>query len=77
MVKPFDPHEYKDDYEDRLRALLAERARGDAPKKPKTRAAKATSVVDLAEVLRQSLAKHPAKAPKDRPVPARAHGGIH
>jgi DNA end-binding protein Ku len=77
MVKPFDPHEYKDDYEDRLRALVAERARGEAPKKTKTKAAKGTNVVDLAEVLRQSLAKHPAKAPKARPVQARSHGGIH
>jgi len=77
MVKPFDPCEYKDDYEDRLRALLAKRARGEAPKKPKTKVAKATNVVDLAEVLRQSLAKHPAKPPKARPVHARSHGGIH
>jgi DNA end-binding protein Ku len=78
MVKPFDPGEYKDDYEDRLRALVAERAHGEPPRKTKApKAAKATSVVDLAEVLRQSLAKHPVRAAKPRAVHARSHGGLH
>jgi DNA end-binding protein Ku len=78
MVKPFDPAEYKDDYEDRLRALIAERAQGKSPRKSKPpKAPTATSVVDLAEVLRQSLAKHPARAAKPRAVHARPHGGLH
>jgi DNA end-binding protein Ku len=78
MVKPFDPGEYKDDYEDRLRALVAERAHGEPPQKPKaTKAAKATNVVDLAEVLRQSLARHPARPAKPRAAPARPHSGLH
>jgi DNA end-binding protein Ku len=78
MVRPFDPSEYKDDYEDRLRALVAERARGEpVARKAKVKPAKATSVVDLAEVLRQSLARHPPKAPKPRASHARSHGGLH
>jgi DNA end-binding protein Ku len=78
MVKPFDPTEYKDDYEDRLRALVAERASGAPARKPsKARPAKATGVVDLAEVLRQSLARHPPAAAKPRASHARQHGGLH
>jgi len=61
MVKPFDPHDYKDDYEEKLRATLEARARGEAPKRPKAKAAKATNVVDLVEVLKRSLKKRSAR----------------
>jgi DNA end-binding protein Ku len=61
MVKPFDPSDYKDEYEDQLRAMLEARARGRGPKRPKAIAPpKATNVVDLVEVLQRSLAKKPA-----------------
>ncbi len=62
MVERFDPTRYKDDYEDQLRATLAARAHGEAPKRAKTAPAKATNVVDLVEVLKRSLEKRPASA---------------
>jgi len=65
MVKPFDPHDYKDDYEEKLRATLEARARGEAPKRPKAKAAKATNVVDLVEVLKRSLKKRSARDARD------------
>jgi DNA end-binding protein Ku len=65
MVKKFDPREYKDEYEGRLRAMLEARARGEAPKRPKTKAPAATNVVDLVEVLKRSLAD---RTPKRAPV---------
>jgi DNA end-binding protein Ku len=61
MSKPFDPAEYKDDYEQKLRAMLEARGRGgEAPKRQKAKAPAATNVVDLVEVLKRSLAKSPA-----------------
>jgi DNA end-binding protein Ku len=63
MVQPFDPSQYKDDYEEKLRAMLAERARGEAPRPAKAKTVKASNVVDLAELLQRSLAKHPGHAP--------------
>ena len=62
MVERFDPSRYKDDYEEQLRATLAARAHGEAPKHAKTVPAKATNVVDLVEVLKRSLDKRPATA---------------
>jgi DNA end-binding protein Ku len=61
MVKPFDPHEYKDEYEAQLRKMLEDRAHGKTLRPTKVKPAKATNVVDLVEVLKQSLAKQPAK----------------
>ncbi|HEY3819570.1 MAG TPA: Ku protein [Polyangiaceae bacterium] len=73
MVQPFDPTEYKDDYEARLRAMLEARMRGEAPKRAKPAAVPATNVVDLAEVLTRSLAQHRAA----RPGPKKAAGARH
>jgi DNA end-binding protein Ku len=81
MVKPFDPSEYKDDYEEELRATLEARAHGEAPKRTKVQAPRATNVVDLVEVLQRSLAKKSARplgktTPKGKtrqpPTPARS-----
>jgi DNA end-binding protein Ku len=55
MVRPFDPEEYRDDYEARLRQLLQAKARGKAPPTPSHQAPRATNVVDLADVLQRSL----------------------
>ncbi|HEX3345171.1 MAG TPA: Ku protein [Polyangiaceae bacterium] len=60
MAAPFDPGAYKDDYEQRLRAMLEARAHGERPKRARPSAAKATNVVDLADVLRRSLARRRA-----------------
>ncbi len=60
MVKKFDPREYTDEYEAKLRATLEARARGEAQVPTKVKPAKATNVVDLVEVLKRSLEKKPA-----------------
>jgi DNA end-binding protein Ku len=65
MTKPFNPRDYKDDYEEKLRAALEERAAAggeQAPKRTKPKAPAPTNVVDLAEVLKRSLPKPAAKA---------------
>jgi DNA end-binding protein Ku len=79
MAAPFDPSQYKDEYEAKLRATLEARARGEEAKPMKTKPAKATNVVDLVEVLQRSLAKKgPAKgegARKARPKSAAKGAG--
>ncbi len=73
MTKAFDPSEYRDDYEAKLRALLSERAKGKKPvHTPKAKPEKATNVIDLAEVLKRSLEKEKAAA---KPKARRAAGG--
>jgi DNA end-binding protein Ku len=70
MVKTFDPREYKDDYEEKLKAALEERARGKTKKPLEVKAQpSATNVIDLVDVLKRSLAKHPSsgKGPKKSP----------
>ena len=47
MTKKFDPSEYKDEYEEKLRAVLRERAKGKVKPHPKAKAAKASNVVDF------------------------------
>jgi DNA end-binding protein Ku len=69
MVEPFDPRKYKDDYEEHLRAALEARADGEAPKPARKKATPATNVVDLAEVLKRSLAQRSAKPHKTRANP--------
>jgi DNA end-binding protein Ku len=73
MTRPFDPREYKDDYEEKLRASLEAHARGELPRRQRTKAPPATNVVDLVEVLKRSLAKQPAGAGrKEGRAPKRA-----
>jgi DNA end-binding protein Ku len=62
MTTSFDPRDYKDDYEAKLRAALKARAKGALIKTPRPKSAAASNVVDLAEVLKRSLASAPRKA---------------
>jgi DNA end-binding protein Ku len=76
MSTPWKPEEYQDEYHEALEKVIAEKAKHpDSGKKTRQRAAKpASNVIDLAEVLRQSLREtragkrkpaakgHPAKA---------------
>jgi DNA end-binding protein Ku len=64
MTKKFDPSQYSDDYEEKLRKALEARGRGEAPKHVRTKAPAASNVVDLVEILQRSLAKQPAKGGK-------------
>jgi DNA end-binding protein Ku len=74
MVQPFDASAYKDDYEEKLHAMLDARARGKGTKHAEPKAPKATNVVDLADVLRRSLASH-AATPRKAATHARSHRG--
>jgi DNA end-binding protein Ku len=80
MVKPFDPADYKDDYEAKLRAALKEHAAGKRPKLPKPKEPVATNVVDLAAVLERSLGQRGVtsrarSAPDGRSAAARGANG--
>jgi len=58
---PFDPSQFKDRYEDALRALIKQKEKGGKAKvtveEPET-----TNVVDLMEALRKSLGQKPGAA---------------
>ena len=63
MTEPWDPTQYDDDYQNALEKMIEEKVeRGgeEAPEAPKKKRA-TTGIVDLADVLKQSLAR--AKAP--------------
>jgi DNA end-binding protein Ku len=75
----FDPSQFKDRYEDALRALIKEKEKGHtvkAPEEPQT-----AEVIDLMDALKRSLgqggerrkpaAKTPAKKPAARKAPTR------
>ena len=64
----FDPSTFVDRYEEALKAMIAEKEKGQKPKLAP--APKDTQVSDLMEALRQSL--QGAKAPPSRKTPARA-----
>jgi DNA end-binding protein Ku len=67
MTKKFDPSEYKDEYEEKLRAVLRERAKGKAKPHSKAKAAKASNVVDLVALLKESMAKRTKNAKTSPP----------
>ena len=74
----FDPGEFRDRYEDALRALIEEKT-GDAPPVHRPRSQPADSnVVDLMEALRRSLRAPPGKDAQrdadDKVVPMRGKG---
>jgi DNA end-binding protein Ku len=68
MTKPFDPGEYKDDYEQKLRAALRARAKGKLPVHEKAKASTPTNVIDLVDVLQRSLAKTAPKRAAREPA---------
>jgi hypothetical protein len=74
LVQPFDASAYRDDYEEKLHAVLDARARGKVTRPTEPKAPKATNVVDLADVLRRSLASH-AATPRKAATHARPHRG--
>jgi DNA end-binding protein Ku len=72
----FDPAEFRDRYEDALRALIEEKRKGH-PVRPQQVEARDTNVVDLMEALKRSLAAEgrqpPARAPaRERTATKRA-----
>lgn len=66
MTQTFDANSFHDQYRKEVLEIVDERAEGKAlPKAPAANKAKTTNVVDLAEVLRQSLASHKGKIGND------------
>ncbi|TIW53179.1 MAG: Ku protein, partial [Mesorhizobium sp.] len=64
-VTKFDPSKFEDTYEDALVAMIDAKRKGKKPPKPAPRPKE--NVVDLASVLRKSLAKEGIKAgPKSK-----------
>ena len=63
---PFDPSQFKDRYEDALRALIRQKEKG-AGRKVKVEEPETTNVVDLMEALRKSLGRKP-EAPSKKPA---------
>jgi DNA end-binding protein Ku len=75
LARGFDPAKYKDEYRERLAALIQARAEGQTVALPAAAAAPG-KVIDLMEALRQSVeqVKRPARAEAGRGAPARAKG---
>jgi DNA end-binding protein Ku len=55
MADKFDPKKYKDDYHDKVMEVIQAKIEGVAPAAPVAKAKGPTKVVDLMEVLKQSL----------------------
>lgn len=64
---PFDPSQFKDRYEDALRALIKQKEKGGKAKVT-VEAPENTNVVDLMEALRKSLGQKPGVAPAGKPT---------
>jgi len=63
MDKPFDPSEYKDEYQERLRALIADKIAGNEIVAPSSEGG--SNVIDLMEALKASVEQaKPAKKPR-------------
>jgi DNA end-binding protein Ku len=62
LEAPFDPSDFKDRYEDALRALIAEKEKG-AGRHVTVEEPDDTKVIDLMAALRNSLAAKSGKAP--------------
>ena len=64
---PFDPSEFKDRYEEALKALIAEKQKGHKP--VASELPEDTNVIDLMAALKASLGKKAAAASKPRAKP--------
>ena len=65
-VTKFDPSKFEDTYEDALIAMIDAKRKGEKP--PKAAPKPKKNVVDLASVLRKSLAKEGIKRPTAKPT---------
>src|SRR4030095_8854824 len=74
MTTRWDPARYKDDYRSALQKLIQQRVRdGDKPTQVSSKHSRQpTGVIDLVEILKNSLAqvdRKPAKSARARPIP--------
>jgi DNA end-binding protein Ku len=65
MNQPFDPSVYKDEYQERLRTMIADKIAGNEIAEPT--AEKQGNVIDLMEALRESVERAKASKPKSKP----------
>jgi len=72
----FDPREFKDHYEEALRALIKEKEKG-AGRKVTVDEPKGAEVIDLMEALRRSLAGDKKVAAKPAKAPAKKAAAKH
>jgi len=68
MSDKFDPKRYKDDYYDKVLEIIQMKVAGVLPQAPAQKGAGPAKVVDLMEILKQSL-NETKKAKASRPVP--------
>jgi DNA end-binding protein Ku len=74
MSQSWDPTKYQDDYKSALLTLIEKKVAsgGKAPAEAPTKARPSTNVIDLMEVLRQSLSQNRKAKPKAKKT-ARPH----
>jgi DNA end-binding protein Ku len=65
MTAPFDITRYKDEYKEKLRAIIDEKVAGKEPA-PRGEAPRATKVTDLMKVLERSLKSKSTKRPSKK-----------
>ncbi len=68
MSEKFDPAKYKDDYYDKVLEIIQMKVAGIAPQAPAGKAKAPTQVIDLMEVLQQSLKETQKKGAPTRPA---------
>jgi DNA end-binding protein Ku len=56
LAEPFDPSKYKDEYQDKLRAIIKAKAKGKKLSIPDSVEPERTQIVDLVSRLQESLA---------------------
>lgn len=69
MADSFDPHKYKDEYYEKVMEVIRMKVAGVAPQAPVVAAAKTGNVVDLMEILKQSVKETQARKSQAQPVP--------
>jgi len=62
MEQPFDPSAYKDEYQERLRTMIADKISGNEVVSPSTE--NRSNVIDLMEALRESVERSKKAGPK-------------
>jgi DNA end-binding protein Ku len=73
MTDTFEPARYKDEYHDKVLAVIESKVAGVAPAVAETLPSKPTKVVDLMEVLKQSLNETQKKASRKAEPPPTIH----
>jgi DNA end-binding protein Ku len=68
MSDKFDPAKYKDDYYDKVLAIIQMKVAGVAPQAPAAKGPGPSNVVDLMEILKQSLSETKKKSGSPAPV---------